>query len=96
MGRTEFVGDGGDRCQIELMAEELCRFSTWARLEPRLRAMTRMLVGRRRARIGGVAEALLARTTLSAKRFDKLVGRSADDAKVNAPFSRRRRKSEYL
>jgi hypothetical protein len=33
-----------------------------------------------------VARALLAKTTLSAKALDKLVGRSVDDVKVNAPF----------
>jgi hypothetical protein len=56
------------------------------RLEPRLHAMTRMLVRRYRVRIERVAEALLARTTLSSKALDKLVGRSVNDVKVNAPF----------
>ena len=80
------VGDGDDRHQIELMAEEFSRTGNWERLEPRLRAMTRMLVRRHRARIERVAKALLAKTSLSAKAIDKLVGRSVDDVKVNAPF----------
>jgi hypothetical protein len=78
-------GDGDDRYQIELMALELAPSTDWSKLEPRLRAMTRMLVRRHRARIERVAEALLARTTLSAGRLDKLVGRSVNDVKVNAP-----------
>jgi hypothetical protein len=45
-----------------------------------------MLVRRHRARIERVAKALLAKTTLSAKQLDKLVGRSVDDVKVNAPY----------
>jgi ATP-dependent Zn protease len=80
------IGDGDDRKQIGLMAEELSCTDFWERLEPRLRAMTRMLVRRHRARIERVAKALLAKTTLSAKQLDKLVGRSVDDVKVNAPF----------
>jgi hypothetical protein len=48
--------------------------------------MTRMLVRRHRARIEHVAEALLAKTTLSAADLDRLVGRSVADVKVNAPF----------
>jgi ATP-dependent Zn protease len=84
LGSTE-VGDGFDRCDIELMAKKLTG-GNWAKQEPRLREMTRMLVRRHRARIGRVANALLAKTTLSAKRVDKLVGRSVDDVKVNAPF----------
>jgi hypothetical protein len=79
-------GDGDDRYQIALMAEELSRGTDWTKLEPRLRAMTRMLVRRHRALIERVAKALLARTTLSASRLDKLVGRSVNDVKVNAPF----------
>ena len=58
----------------------------WDRLEPRLRAMTRMLVRRHRTRIDRVAKALLAKTSLSARALDKLVGRSIDDVRVNAPF----------
>jgi hypothetical protein len=80
------VGDGHDRDQIELMAEELTSNRSWSELEPRLRRMTRMLVRRHRARIERVAEALLAKTKLSAKQVDKLAGRSVDDVKVNAPF----------
>jgi len=76
-------GDGDDRYQIELMAEEL---DHWAALEPRLRKMTRMLVQRHRARIERVAEALLEQTTLTAEQLDELVGRSVNDVKVNAPW----------
>jgi ATP-dependent Zn protease len=83
---SKAVGDGNDRYQIELMAEELGRDADWERLEPRFRAMTRMLVRRHKARIERVAEALLDKTTLSVKALDKLVGRSVDDVKVNAPF----------
>lgn len=80
------AGDGHDRSEIALMAAELCCSSPWDRLEPRLRAMTRMLVRRHRARIERVAEALLAKKTLSAGRLDKLVGRSIDDVKMNSPI----------
>lgn len=79
------VGDSDDRYWIALMAEELFYSSPWERLEPRLRAMTRMLIRRHRGRIERVAKALLAKTTLSAKQLDKLVGRSVGDVKVNAP-----------
>jgi hypothetical protein len=48
--------------------------------------MTRMLVRRHRVLIARVADALIDRTTLSAEELDKLVGRSVDDVKVNAPF----------
>jgi hypothetical protein len=85
LGRTA-IGDGYDRHQVELMAEELCHSPPWDRMEPRLRRMTRMLVRRHRDKIERVAEALLAKTTLTAKEIDKLVGRSVDDVKVNAPF----------
>jgi ATP-dependent Zn protease len=80
------IGDGDDRKQIALMAEELHRGTAWEKLEPRLRAMTRMLVRRHRHRIERVAKALLARTTMSAKALDKMVGRSVDDVRMNAPF----------
>lgn len=86
LGRPKFVGDGDDRYQIALMAEGLCHSPPWDRLELRLRAMTRMLVRRHRARIERVAKALLAKERLSAKQLDKLVGRSVEDVKVNAPF----------
>jgi hypothetical protein len=85
LGRTP-LGDGYDRSQIDRMAEELCHSPPWKKLEPRLRAMTRMLIRRHRVLIERVAEALLVRTTLSAKQADKLVGRSVDDVRVNAPF----------
>jgi ATP-dependent Zn protease len=80
------IGDGYDRREIARMAGELCYSAPWDTLEPRLRTMTRMLVRRHKARIERVAKALLAKTTLSAKQVDKLVGRSVDDVKVNAPF----------
>jgi ATP-dependent Zn protease len=79
------LGDGEDRHQIELMAKKLTT-GDWGRLEPRLRAMTRMLVRRHRARIERLAKVLLAKTTLSAKQVDKLVGKSVDDVKMNVPF----------
>ena len=85
LGRNP-ISDGDDRHQIALMAEELCHSVAWDRLEPRLRALTRMLVRRHQARIKRVAKTLLAKTTLSAKQLDRLVGRSVDDVKVNAPF----------
>ena len=69
---------------VELMALELG--GSWSRIEPRLRAMTRMLVRRHRALIERVAAALLERRTLSREELDHLVGRSVDDVKVNAPF----------
>jgi hypothetical protein len=78
-------GDGNDRCQIELMAEELTTGSDWKRLEPRLRAMTSTLIRRHRALIERVADVLLAKGKLTAKQLDKLVGRSVNDVKVNAP-----------
>jgi ATP-dependent Zn protease len=82
---TKAIGDGDDRKQIELMAEELHRDTDWNWLEPRLRKMTRMLVRRHRHRIERVAQALLARMTLSEKALNKLVGRSVDDVRINAP-----------
>jgi ATP-dependent Zn protease len=80
------LGDGDDRYQIALMAENLSRTANWDRLEPRLRAMTRMLIRRHRTLIERAAKALLAKITLTGKAMDKLVGRSVDDVKVNAPF----------
>jgi hypothetical protein len=61
------IGDGDDRDQIALMAEKLPGGADWGKLEPRLRAMARMLVRRHQERIELVARALLAKTTLSAK-----------------------------
>jgi hypothetical protein len=52
-------------------------------IEARLRAMTRMLVRRHRVRIETVAEALLAKRTLSRARLDALTGRSIDDVAVS-------------
>lgn len=81
------VGDSDDRYQIELMAESnLHRDTDWSKLEPRLRKLTRMLVRRHRARIERVARTLLAKTTVSARTLDKIVGRSVNDVRVNAPF----------
>jgi ATP-dependent Zn protease len=80
------IGDDEDRRQIDLMAEEIYQPADWDRKERRLRAMTRMLVQRHRLRIERVAKALLTRKTLTAKQLDKLVGRSVDDVKVNAPL----------
>jgi len=90
-------GDRDDRDQIEQMADELPPrarrgepkklYDDWTnKLEPRLRAMTRMLVRRHRDRIELVAKALLAKPTLSQKAVDKLVGRSVNDVKPNSPF----------
>jgi hypothetical protein len=84
LGSTQ-GSDGDDRYQIELMAEELEGGGSWSRIEPRLRAMTRMLVRRHRVLIERVAAALLERKTLSREELDALVGRSVDDVKVNAP-----------
>jgi ATP-dependent Zn protease len=77
-------GDTNDRYQILRMAEQLMMDALrsrkkeidWTKLELRLRAFTRMLVRRHRARIERVAAALLERKTLSAEELDKLVGRS--------------------
>ena len=78
------IGDSNDRYQIELMAEELsCWSPPWERLEPRLRAMTRMLVRRHRRLIMRVAKALLERTSLTGGELDRLVGRSVNDVKPN-------------
>jgi ATP-dependent Zn protease len=75
-------GDGDDRYQIELMAEELgCNPAEWVRLEARLRQMTRMLIRRHRVLIERVADALLAKGKLTGKQIDKLVGRSFNDLK---------------
>jgi ATP-dependent Zn protease len=79
-------GDGDDRYQIELMAEQLENCKDWPKLEKRLRAMTRMLVRRHRALIERTANALLRKTTLSRQQLDRLIGRSVDDVKVNAPW----------
>jgi ATP-dependent Zn protease len=85
------IGDGDDRRQIALMAEELnCKYDEfWDRIEVRLRAMTRMLIRRHRDRIECTAKVLLKKTTLSGPQLDKLVGRSVNDVKVNALFLRR-------
>jgi ATP-dependent Zn protease len=86
LGRRTGFGDGDDRYQIALMAEELRRGTDWARLEPRLRSMSRMLVRRHKALIERTAKALLKRETISAKELDKLIGRSVNDVRMNAPL----------
>ena len=86
---SKAAGDWEDRRQIRLMANSQ-GFNDdpdeWETKEARLRAMMRMLVRRHKVRIERVAKALLAKTTLSAKALDKLVGRSVDDVKVNALY----------
>jgi len=79
-------GDGDDRYKIEMMAEKLSNCKDWNKLEPRLRAMTRMLVRRHKTLIERTANVLLRKTTLSRIQLDKLIGRSVDDVKVNAPW----------
>jgi hypothetical protein len=83
-------GDNDDRYQIALMMEELAP-ANWERCEARLRRMTRMLIRRHKQRIDRVAEALLAKTSLSTRALDNLVGRSVRHVKVNAPFLLRRK-----
>jgi hypothetical protein len=75
------IGDANDKLEIARMASEIG--FQWKRAEPRLRAMTRMLVRRHGPRIEHVAKALLAETTLSSRQLDKLVGRSVADVKPN-------------
>jgi ATP-dependent Zn protease len=84
-GRNRF-GDGDDRYQIELMAEEIETGRDWVKREARLRALTRVLVRRHRGLIERVSTALMERKTLSRGELDNLMGRSVDDVKVNAPF----------
>lgn len=85
LGSTQ-GGDTHDRYEIERRAEQLEGGGSWSQIEPRLRAMTRVLVRRHRVQIERVAAALTERKTLSRKELDDLVGRSVDDVKVNAPF----------
>jgi len=73
-------GDGDDRYQIDLMAEQLDRCDL-----DRLRAMTRMLVRRHRNRIERVAAALLNKRKLSGRQIDKLAGRSIADVPDRMP-----------
>ena len=87
LGGVSDVGDDDDRYQIALMAEQLeSPEESWNSIEARLRAMTRTLVRRHRVRIEHVAAALIERKALSRVELDRLVGRSVDDVKVNAPF----------
>jgi ATP-dependent Zn protease len=81
-GHTE-GGDGDDRYQIDLMLERLHPSADMEKIERRLRAMTRMLIRRHRAKIERVTKALLAKKTLSARQLDKLVGRSIHDIPIN-------------
>lgn len=70
-------GDGTDRYWIGRMMGELVHpenDEAWERIEHRLRQATRALVRRHRAAIDRVAEALLARGSLSAHEIDALVG----------------------
>ena len=85
LGSTQ-SGDAFDRSEIEMMADHLRRGASWSRVEPRLRAMTRMLVRRHRVMIERVAAALLESKTLNREELDGLIGRSVDDVTVNAPF----------
>jgi ATP-dependent Zn protease len=87
---TRGRGDGDDRYQIALMLEQVDSPppSDLVRYEARLRAMARMLVRRHRDRIERVAAALLAKKALRAKELDRLVGRSVEDVRENAPFLR--------
>ena len=78
LGSTQ-GGDGDDRCQIEMMAEELDDSERWSKIEPRLRAMTRMPVRRHRALIERLADSLLAKGKLTGRQIDRLVGRSVND-----------------
>jgi hypothetical protein len=68
--------DDTDREQIDLMAsDDHCIFDAeqWARREPRMRAMARMLVRRHRGSIERVAGALFDRKTLSGDEIDALI-----------------------
>lgn len=65
------IGDGDDRMEIAKMASEYSD-NFWDKLEPRLRAMTRMLVRRHRVRIERIAKALLVKTTLTGEAIDRL------------------------
>ncbi len=81
------IGDGDDQRWIGLMMEEVASPTNWDSYEARLRAMTRRLIRRHRVRIKRVAQALLAKGSLSTEEIDKLVGRSVADVKVNAPWA---------
>jgi hypothetical protein len=52
----------------------------------RSRKQLKQTARRHKASIERVAKTLLARTTVSAKALDKMVGRSIDDVRINAPF----------
>jgi hypothetical protein len=69
-----------------MLDEAPCLLGSCEKYEARLRRMTRRLVRRHRGPIRRVARALMAKTILSAEAVDKLVGRSVNDVRVNAPF----------
>ncbi len=73
LGRVA-LGDGDDRLQIGLMMEEYISDADWDTVETCLRRMTRTLIWQHEALIERVAKALLAKTSLSGKMVDKLVG----------------------
>jgi hypothetical protein len=73
-------GDGDDRRQIALMMESLTipghqedGDGSWERYEARLRARARGLVRRHREKIERVADALVARDTLTAEQIDAVM-----------------------
>jgi len=88
----ELIGcslDGSGDADMALVAELAFDFPvSWTR-EPRLRAMTRMLVRRHRHRVERVADALIAKGKLTkgkltTKQLDRLVGRSVNDVRGGA------------
>jgi len=81
----EATGDAKDKVEIARMLSEIISEDQWKRVEPRLRAMTRMLVRRHKAKIVRVAKALLSKRTLSRRQLDNMVGRSVADVKPNSP-----------
>jgi hypothetical protein len=85
--------DSGDRrhiheyriCLSYYVSESVSKKRWDDKIEPRLRAMTRMLIRRHRALIERVAQALLDEKVLTRSWIDELAGRSVDDVQVNAP-----------
>jgi hypothetical protein len=85
--RGRALGDGDDQYQVALMMEHLYPPPPDPeRVEARLRTMTRALVRRHKVLIERVAGRLLAQGSLSAAELDRLVGRSLDDIRPNAPL----------
>jgi ATP-dependent Zn protease len=70
-------GDGDDRYQIDLMAEEAFDasddYAQWHRYEPRMRRQVRRLIRHHKPVIERVAAALLKRKTLEKEEIDALV-----------------------